>query len=855
MAYGEAGDSNLTLYEKGPSDDNFARVATDPSTGLPLTLGTSGTLLFPAEGGRQYAFRLRADKAGVVAWTDAPPVAAHGTVPPIQNLLAADGTVSFTVPDFQGAYAYIYAEARSPDSPNGAWFYPFLNGLVDNTFVAGQAVTLAPGDFTSVGSLGGFAHYDVRFQVVADDGNGMQRTSDWSDAVPVAGSGQFTAPAAGVTATVSADTPWAYDVTWQGQAGWSLSVGEAWDAGPDPDLSAFFDQGGGTQTAGVAPGGFLEGVFTDAQGNQSYAFALTGLFPTAPVALAAPTNLSATPSTDGQGNPQVNLVWDDNADNETGYTVERSANGGPFVQLAATQADAVTYVDQTPAAGVDYTYRVKATGAAGDSAYSNVADLGVPAAPTDLTATADQANGVVDLSWTNHADNADGIEVLWSSDGRTFTAIDDLLPDATTYADTRPTFGRANYYQVVAYRDAGETSLESAPSNTASDGPVEAPVAVADDDGGANAAGTLAPYVVAHDQTLTVPADQGVLANDYDPAGLPLHVAAYTQPADGSVTLDTGTGGFTYVPDAGWSGTDTFTYTLSNGIVAASPVGVAVTVTYDPPTASDEHLKLGQDGTTAGTLAPAASDPSGGPLTFKVADGGGPLYGTLTLNADGSYTYAAGSSFRGVDRFRYVANGGGPDSAAATVVVTAEGTTYAPPASQNAPPAAPAAFPATLAGVWGSIVQAKMRLIDLGVALADAGSAAKALGSGPDPASDSDVGSALALVDQVTAATDRASAAYGAYLAQQRTVFSVAGAYMKGVWYTSDDDRKAAAAVQALPTTVLGLTPDRTQLDELNLSLANFDAGATWMWPTTRSRWRRRRRRTTRWRRRWRPGG
>ena len=33
VAYGEAGDSNLTLYEKGPSDDNFARVATDPSTG------------------------------------------------------------------------------------------------------------------------------------------------------------------------------------------------------------------------------------------------------------------------------------------------------------------------------------------------------------------------------------------------------------------------------------------------------------------------------------------------------------------------------------------------------------------------------------------------------------------------------------------------------------------------------------------------------------------------------------------------------------------------------------------------------------------------------------------------------
>ena len=194
------------------------------------------------------------------------------------------------------------------------------------------------------------------------------------------------APAAGVTATVSADTPWAYDLTWQGQAGWSLMVGEAWDAGPDPDQGVSFDQGGGTQTVGVEPGGFLEGVFIDGQGNRSYAFALTGLFPTAPVALAAPTNLSATPSTDAQGNPQVNLVWDDNADNETGYAVERSTSPdfSTDLQRSTVPADITSYVDPSnssvPASvqpGVTYYYRVQATGGAA-SEYSNMASAILP---------------------------------------------------------------------------------------------------------------------------------------------------------------------------------------------------------------------------------------------------------------------------------------------------------------------------------------------------------------------------------------------------------------------------------------------------------------------------------------------
>ena len=48
----------------------------------------------------------------------------------------------------------------------------------------------------------------------------------------------------------------------------------------------------------------------------------------------APTNLAATL----QAGPQVRLTWRDNAVNESGFAIERSDNGGPFVQIAIAPA-------------------------------------------------------------------------------------------------------------------------------------------------------------------------------------------------------------------------------------------------------------------------------------------------------------------------------------------------------------------------------------------------------------------------------------------------------------------------------------------------------------------------------------
>ena len=56
---------------------------------------------------------------------------------------------------------------------------------------------------------------------------------------------------------------------------------------------------------------------------------MTGAVPADPTDLVAEV-LSAT---------QVSLTWTDNATNETGYTVERSDNGGAFAAVATLPAD------------------------------------------------------------------------------------------------------------------------------------------------------------------------------------------------------------------------------------------------------------------------------------------------------------------------------------------------------------------------------------------------------------------------------------------------------------------------------------------------------------------------------------
>jgi len=87
---------------------------------------------------------------------------------------------------------------------------------------------------------------------------------------------------------------------------------------------------------------------------------------------AAPSNLTA----DAVSATQINLAWSDNSGNETGFKIERCTgnNCTNFAQITQVGANVTSFSDTGLARNTRYRYRVRAFNAAGNSAYSNIAD-------------------------------------------------------------------------------------------------------------------------------------------------------------------------------------------------------------------------------------------------------------------------------------------------------------------------------------------------------------------------------------------------------------------------------------------------------------------------------------------------
>ena len=105
-------------------------------------------------------------------------------------------------------------------------------------------------------------------------------------------------------------------------------------------------------------------------------------------------------------------------------------------------------------------------------------------------------------------------------------------------------------------------------------------------------------YSTLTNAALTVGAP-GVLGNDTDADGNSLTALLVTGPANGSLSLNTN-GGFTYTPNAGFSGTNTFTYRATDGLATSSIATVTISVLSVVPLFSDDFVR----GTDPGPLTP-----------------------------------------------------------------------------------------------------------------------------------------------------------------------------------------------------------------------------------------------------------
>jgi autotransporter-associated beta strand protein len=97
-------------------------------------------------------------------------------------------------------------------------------------------------------------------------------------------------------------------------------------------------------------------------------------------------------------------------------------------------------------------------------------------------------------------------------------------------------------------------------------------------------AATADSYTATQGSTLTVAAP-GVLANDTDPQGYPLTATLVSSPSNGTLSLNSN-GSFTYTPNSGYLGPDSFTYEATDGYGSSSPTTVSLiigpaTLTWD----------------------------------------------------------------------------------------------------------------------------------------------------------------------------------------------------------------------------------------------------------------------------------
>ena len=193
-------------------------------------------------------------------------------------------------------------------------------------------------------------------------------------------------------------------------------------------------------------------------------------------------------------------------------------------------------------------------------------------------------------------------------------------------------------------------------------------------------------YSTNEDTTLSVTAP-GVLANDTDVDGNPLTAVLVATASHGTLTLNAN-GSFTYLPAANYNGPDSFTYRANDGTANSNTATVSITVNpvNDPPVAVNDSYSLNQD--TVLTVPAAGvlvndTDADGDLLTAVQVSG--PSHGTLTLNANGSFTYTPTSGYHGADSFTYKANDGTADSNVATVSLTINGSIAAshPPVAVN----------------------------------------------------------------------------------------------------------------------------------------------------------------------------
>jgi hypothetical protein len=127
------------------------------------------------------------------------------------------------------------------------------------------------------------------------------------------------------------------------------------------------------------------------------------------------------------------------------------------------------------------------------------------------------------------------------------------------------------------------------------------------------------------------------------------------------------TGAYTYTPNPGEFGADSFSFKVSDGLVYSNTAIVSVNITQinTSPVAMDASLNVDINAVTFGVFS--ASDADGDVLTYSIVTNGEKGVAVITNATTGDFSYTSNMGATGTDRITFKVNDGLVDSNSATV--------------------------------------------------------------------------------------------------------------------------------------------------------------------------------------------
>ncbi len=341
------------------------------------------------------------------------------------------------------------------------------------------------------------------------------------------------------------------------------------------------------------------------------------------------------------------IATSDPSDNTNARILETLPAGRYFLEVTGVGNSTTPYSDYGSLGQYFITGSVPPASTSNDTTAPSPNPMGWSVAPytagsssISMTAiTASDDSGLVEYQFTCVAGASGCSSSAWQT--------------STSYTATGLSSGSAYSYQVVA-RDL-YNNLTSASAIATATTAANNPPSAGNDSVSTN-----------EDSAITI----NTLANDSDPDGQNLTITTVGSPANGTTSTNGST--VTYTPKTDFNGSDSFSYTVSDGAggSATATVSISVNSVNDAPTAVNDSGSVGTNDTVTINVLANDSDKEGSPLSLVSV--GSANKGSISISGS-SVIYTAGKK-RGNDTVSYTVSDGDKESTA-TISIAIGGST------------------------------------------------------------------------------------------------------------------------------------------------------------------------------------